>query len=120
MRVGHVQFRLSKRSVAKLSRDSEISSKASPVRGVRSGSLGLQLMFVVAAAVTADVCFSGSKRNHSRLLSSFVAQEPLAKSVVKGGLASLLVILGRGLRHVRVGAGPRRLSQVLIPAHVVV
>ena len=55
-----------------------------------------------------------------RLLPTVVAQEPLEKSVVKGRVASLLVVLGRGLRCLRAGAGPRRLSKVLFPAHVVV
>ena len=76
--------------------------------------------FVTSAVVTADLYLEAAREIIFRLLSSFVAQEPLAKSVVKEPVARLLVILVRGLRHVRVGAGPRRLSQVLFYAHVVV
>ena len=76
--------------------------------------------FVTSAVVTADLYLEAAREIIFRLLSSFVAQEPLAKSVVKEPVARLLVILGRGLRHVRVVAGPRRLSQVLFHGHVVV
>ena len=97
-------------SVARLSRDPKIQQQ-----GIFISWSAVRLIGFVAVS-----CRGNGKRNHLRI-AFVVCRAGAAREVCREGpVARLLVNLDRGLRRVRSGAGPRRLSQVLIPAHVVV